>query len=123
MNSTISRDLAMSSFDSNIFDAIELEYDQQFNPLDNMYISIGEVVERPLMALAASADLMPADGSTVFLIGGVPQGTLVKVLGPITDGWVELSGEVAITVNIPGSYTVLLTCFPYQDAEVKFDAA
>jgi hypothetical protein len=122
MNSTASPEVVMVSFDSQLFDFIEFESDQQFDPLDNMYVHSGEITQRPEMGLSQSSGPIPADGSTIFSINGLPSETTVQVYGPIVDEWVEGSGKVEITVNVTGSYTILLKCFPYQDTEVKFDA-
>ena len=123
MNSTVSHEIVMATFDPVLFDFIELELEQeQFDPLDNMYINDGEVTARPEMVLTHGPDQIPADGVATFLISNVPSGAKVEVYGPISDEWVESSGEVSLSVNIPGGYTVLLECFPYQSAKVKFDA-
>ena len=89
---------------------------------DGHYILHGVVVARPTWTPIVSTALIPADGQTPITVDQIPATAAVEVLGPILDSWSESSGQIDLTVDIPGRYTIRVSPFPYQDVEVKFDA-
>ena len=59
---------------------------------------------------------------TSITISGIPKAFKVSLFGPATDTWDGLPDSVEIAVGLPGSYTVFINAFPYQDVKVKFNA-
>jgi hypothetical protein len=108
--------------DARTFSRIEVADDTDVSQ-DKQYVLNGAIAQRPTWQPVVSAATIPADGQTPIVISGLPQSSAVQVFGPVTDAWQETSGEVSLTVNLPGSYIVRISPFPYQDVEVKFDAA
>lgn len=88
------------------------------------YISNRLVVGRPIFVPVADKETISADGVDILAITGLPEGkTNVKLTGPVFDQWVETADTIELTVNMPGTYTIFLEQWPYQDAEVTFNAS
>jgi hypothetical protein len=88
------------------------------------YISGGEIVDRPVFVPVADKQTISADGVDVITITGLPTGsTDIKLVGPVFDQWTDTEYTVELTVNMQGSYTISFEHWPYQDAEVTFNAS
>lgn len=82
-----------------------------------------EVKARPSFTATADKTSITADGADVLTVSGLPEGnTRVAISGPITTSWIEDRNQITLTVNIPGSYQIRFTQFPYLPSSVDFDA-
>lgn len=87
------------------------------------YYLENEFVERPTFTLIADKTTIAPDGSDVITITGVPTGDFdVLLSGAVSDSWTQ-SGDIEITVNLPGDYRLRVAQWPYQDAEIRFNAS
>lgn len=87
------------------------------------YILNEEIIERPIFTPQIDKQTILANGTDIVTISNLIGGEKsVQLIGPVSDQWVEQNTEFALTVNIQGSYTVKITKWPYQDAEVTFNA-
>lgn len=83
-----------------------------------------EVKARPSFTATADKTTIVANGSDVLTVSGLPEGsTRVAISGPITTAWIEDRNQITLTANIPGSYQIRFTQFPYLPSSVDFDAA
>lgn len=99
-------------------DFIDGEIDQSL-----FYMKNGALTERPAMAALADKTLIKADGLDVLKISGLPKGvTTFRLIGPVCDSWDETEKQTDFTVNLPGNYRLFISQWPYQDAEVSFNA-
>lgn len=88
-----------------------------------VYILDDAVVERPTFTPELSAETIPSDGQGALTISGFPAGSTLSISGPIEETWEGSGTDTDITVNLPGEYVLSIECWPYQDVEVKFNAA
>lgn len=86
------------------------------------YVLSWTVIERPAMTLAAVPPTIAADGTDEVEITGAIVGHAFTISGPVRASGVVPSDGLSFTTNVGGAYTVRLTGFPYQDAEVTFGA-
>lgn len=86
------------------------------------YIVDEVVSDRPIYAPIVSANSIPADGQALLRVSGIPKVCRAALYGPVQDQWDESSGEISLTVNVPGSFILRIDAFPYQDVEVRFNA-
>lgn len=82
-----------------------------------------EIVPRPTFTPSADKESIKADGVEVITISGLPSAmNEFRLDGPAYDAW-EQMGDVQLTVNLPGTYTLRISQWPYQDAGVTFNAS
>lgn len=82
----------------------------------------GAIVPRDAMPLIVSCTEIAADGQAVLSVAGIPAGASLRLIGPVTDEWVEQDGETEITTTEPGDYQLVIDCWPYKTARVDFNA-
>jgi len=87
------------------------------------YIVGGEKVARPESPAMFSKMTVTADSTDELVISGVPVGAKIDVTGPTAmSGVTDAAVDVTMTFALAGTYTVLLTLFPYQDKRVTIHA-
>ena len=86
------------------------------------YVKDGAIAERPTFTSSATPVSIPADGVSIVTISGFPADSTLTISGPINETWTETEITTELTVNLPGSYKVRIENWPYQDAEVAFNA-
>ena len=86
------------------------------------YMLNAQPTERPIFTPTISPGSIPADGVSTVTISGFPADSSLKISGPIEDTWDETGTTSSITVNLPGTYRVVIQKWPYQYAEVTFNA-
>lgn len=94
-----------------------------WNP-DTHYVITGKVAERPPMNASVDKLDVAADGEDRVTIISVPPGAMLSVSGPI-DLPYQSGGDdnqIALTFDLPGDYTIRITCFPYLDWEAVIHA-
>lgn len=87
------------------------------------YVSEGLVVERPDMPITVGPADIRADGIDVFSVSSAPTEVSVTLDGVVSDEWVESSDTIALTINVPGTYGLYLSKFPFKDVRVVFNAS
>jgi hypothetical protein len=109
-------------------ECLELQADQGESVLSisgndaRHWVSDGKLVDRPLMVVTASVDTIVADGLSEVQLEGIPIGAIIKVTGPVTMEGVADSTFVELSFAIPGQYIVVISKFPYIDAQVVINA-
>ena len=100
-----------------------LDYiDGRYNGAEQ-YVVNSEIQPRPTFTPTADKTTIKADGVDVITISGLPSAmNEFRLDGPAYDAW-EQMGDVQLTVNLPGTYTLRISQWPYQDAEVTFNAS
>lgn len=87
-----------------------------------MYFVDDQPVSRPTFTPIATKTLIEANGTDVLTITDLPTGECeIHLWGPASDSWAQ-DGDIKLTVNMPGAYTIRISQWPYQDAEVTFNA-
>ena len=89
---------------------------------DRYYFPEETLTERPTFTPAATPVSIPADGVSTVTISGFPADATLTISGPINETWAETETTTELTVDLPGSYKVRIENWPYQDAEVTFNA-
>lgn len=88
----------------------------------NNYVDLSDlsVRQKTVMSIAVSALTILADGNDTATITGIPAGT--EVMWP--DGQTDIvnDGEVRLSVDLPGTYTLRFSAIPYLDEEVTIEA-
>lgn len=82
---------------------------------ETYYVENGEAVARPASAATANKSSILADGLDEYIVSNIVPGSTVRLDGPISDQWTEQTSSVAITINVPGVYRVVIDQFPTQD--------
>jgi hypothetical protein len=78
---------------------------------------------RPTFTLTADKTSIAADGQDVITISGLPEGDCqLNLCGPVSDLWTQ-TGDVELTVNMAGEYTLRVSQWPYIDQEITFNAS
>jgi hypothetical protein len=116
------RDVDRKVYEREGFDTIVVEENIEFSRKD-IYVKDGAIAERPTFTTTISSETIPADGVSMVTISGFPADSSLKISGPIEDTWDETGTTSSITVNLPGTYRVVIQKWPYQYAEVTFNAA
>jgi len=103
----------------NGFDFIEGEHDPAL-----FFVKEGVITERPLMDLTTDQSSIKADGLDILRVSGFPMGmTTCRLIGPVCEEWDESLDHTAFTVNVPGSYRLMISQFPFKNEEITFNAA
>lgn len=77
---------------------------------NRQYVAEGEIVERPLLPVSVL-------DTTIT----VPEGTAFTVSGPASLSGTTPDGIIEFEFAEPGTYTVRLSLWPHQDAEVTLE--
>lgn len=85
-------------------------------------VDAGKLVAREELPLTVSGQQILADGSDALHVSGIPVGSELRLIGPISDEWVEQDGGTEITTTEPGEYQLVIDCWPYKTARVDFHA-
>ena len=98
------------------------------NHLPNWYseyvdVETHELKERIAWEPIISTQNIRANGQDFLSISGIPSVASVEVVGPIYEQWVEDSGVVEITVDLPGEYAISIDLPTFMRVEVIFHAA
>ncbi|MDC8758585.1 hypothetical protein [Janthinobacterium fluminis] len=91
------------------------------NPL-TQWVSDGVLVDRPVFHVSTSTEKIVADGTSEVVIAGLPAGTDVRVLGPVSSSITADGSDIVMTFLSPGDYTIRAVLFPFQDYEVIIHA-
>lgn len=92
------------------------------HPTPTSFYENGAFFERPKFDVVANKESIQANGSDVLNVSVELNGMhQVSLLGPVCDEW-EQEGSIELTVNLPGTYLLRISQWPYMDAEVKFNA-
>jgi hypothetical protein len=83
------------------------------------YIVGGVVTTRPLLPAVVDKTTVIADDTDVMTISGLPDPCEVRVG---TEAFTAVGGSAEISFDLPGSHTIRISHFPYQDWEVDVDA-
>lgn len=81
------------------------------------YIVDGEPVPRPPNPAAINKTQLDADGADEAVLTGIPIGSTVDILGPVTSSTQVDDGDLEITVDVPGVYRITVQSFPELDKE------
>lgn len=104
-------------------DFIDGEFDGKIKYYD-LSASPPVVKDRPVFTPVQDKKIIKADGADVLTVTGLPSGeTKCKVVGPIMLTYSENSTKATITTNVAGAYRLRFLHFPYQDADIEFDAS
>jgi hypothetical protein len=115
------RDVDRNVYEREGFDTIVVEEHIEFSRKD-IYVKDGAIAERPTFTTTISPGSITADGVSMVTISGFPADSTLTISGPINETWTETETTTELTVNLPGSYKVRIENWPYQDAEVTFNA-
>lgn len=74
------------------------------------------------MAPTISATTVIADGTATITISGLPDPAHIAIAGPNQASGEVTGGEVALSFDAPGTYTVRAEAFPYLPWTVSIDA-
>jgi len=81
------------------------------------------VVPRPPMSLTIGSTTVPADSATPCGISGIPAGSEATVRGPNGRAQTVVDdGDLQITFDLAGSYSVTLVSFPFIDETIEVTA-
>lgn len=117
MNSTFDSIEVMNLNKSDTRDFVDGHHDGS-----KVYVNSGVPTPRPIFTLTADKKTIKANGQEHITINGLPEGICQAMIwGAVYDAW-EQEGDIQLTVNMPGSYTLRISQWPYQDSEVTFDA-
>lgn len=98
LNTTETRDFIAGVFDKETF-----------------YVDKGEVVPRHQSSAVENKSNIFADGIDEYIVSNIKPGAIVRIYGPVSDWWVEQENTIAMTVNVPGVYRIVIDQFPMQD--------
>lgn len=80
------------------------------------------VIDKPAMNTSLDTATIPADGTTLATITGIPAGATVTIIGLSFWQGVVNDGSVSITADAVGAYNVAIDLFPYLKQEYSIDA-
>lgn len=88
-----------------------------------MYVSAGEVIERPVNPTTINKTSITANGTDSFTLLDYPTGAMVWISGPLNYVNVLSVGNDSFVTTIAGDYTVRVTLPPYLDKEFIVNAS
>lgn len=87
------------------------------------YLPEGIPTPRPSMPLVYDSLTIEADGLSQLSIGGVPEGTTVRLYGPMSmEGITEDISPINFCFAVEGKYTLILKNFPYLEERLEINA-
>ena len=87
------------------------------------YMLDSEPVERPVQTTTIDETSIAADGESIATLSDVPTGATLAIFGPVTvDPAIIAGGTAQISVDVPGDYTLRVTCFPFLPWESSLHA-
>ncbi len=87
---------------------------------DDLYVANGQVLAKQSFAFQKDKLQIIADGLDVLTISNVPVGT--TVIWPDGQEDVVNDGEVQLSTDLPGNYTLTFDAVPYLRQEVTIEA-
>lgn len=90
---------------------------------ETQYVVDGVIVERPTSQAIENKSHINADGADQYVVSNINPESEIRLLGPVTDLWIEQSSTVNLTVNVPGIYRIIVNQFPMQDFVSSFNAS
>lgn len=90
---------------------------------DAYYVSGGVVVERPIMGASLSGSSITLPGGTLTLSGVLSGATvsLANFMGH-TSSITADGTNITISVDVPGTWTVTVSLWPYQEEVFNFES-
>jgi hypothetical protein len=100
------------------------QYEKIFSNISGYFIKDGEVVIRPTQAVLLNKLLLTADGTDSIKITGATSGSIMKVEGLLLDNTAEgiCENPDTFSTEIPDTYTLTISCFPYLDFTATIEA-